>query len=79
MKLVNCSICGELFRSRDGEICDNCSTEKEDSPYKKVRDYISSHHRVSLVEVTQATGVDGRIVLKYIRDNKVSLVKGELD
>ncbi|KAB3539658.1 hypothetical protein F8154_00455 [Alkaliphilus pronyensis] len=76
MKLVNCTVCGELFRSRDGEICDICTAAKDDNPLKKVRDFItSSNRKVSLVDVSQATGVDKKLILKYIRDNRVTIVK----
>jgi len=72
-KLENCIICGELFKSKEGTICPKCLDDQE-SPYKVVKDYIFFHRGASIWEVAQATGVEPKLILKYMKDGRITPV-----
>jgi|GEM_PF-612919 len=71
--LVNCIVCGRLFKSVDDNICNRC-TDDEDSPYVRVREYLYQNSGASAVEVSEATGVSVSSIMKFIKDNRITLV-----
>ena len=71
--LVNCIVCGRLFKSDNDNICARC-TDDEDGPYVHVREYLYKNRGASALEVSEATGVSISNILKYIKDNRISLI-----
>lgn len=73
VELINCIICGRLFKSEEGTICSKCLEDKE-SPYQKVKDYIFFNRGASVFDVAEATGVEVKLILKYIKEGKISTI-----
>lgn len=71
--LVNCIVCGRLFNGVDDNICTRC-TDDEESPYVRVREYLYQNSGASAVEVSEATGVSVSSIMKFIKDNRITLV-----
>lgn len=76
MKLINCPKCGRLLKDEgEGEIlCSRCAVEEGD-PYKLVREYIYNHQGATILEVSQATGVSERLILKYLKEGRLTLLE----
>ncbi|WP_156943737.1 hypothetical protein [Alkaliphilus transvaalensis] len=71
--LENCIVCGKLFRSNEGVICQSCLEDKE-SPYQKVKDYLFFHRGASVFEVSEATGVEVKLILKYLKEGRITVL-----
>ena len=71
--LVNCIVCGRLFNGVDDNICNRC-IDDEESPYVRVREYLYLNSGASAVEVSVATGVSVSSIMKFIKDNRITLV-----
>jgi hypothetical protein len=68
-----CKICGRLF-ARDGhQECPECH-KKDSEEYRIIREYISTHHNVSAVDVNVATGIPISTILRFIKDGRVELM-----
>ncbi|KAB3526629.1 hypothetical protein [Alkaliphilus serpentinus] len=76
MKLINCTICGRLFKSQYFTICEDCLEGQEEvNPYKKVKDFLEKHPGANALEVSNATGVPKNLIVKFINDDVISVVK----
>ncbi len=72
--IKRCKNCGKLFNSYGGNFCVDC-VEELDEIFEKVQDYVFDHENASVVEISQALEIDGKIILSFIKDG--SLVLGE--
>lgn len=72
MNLSNCMSCGRLIISRGSHFCDECSRIQEEE-FKKIKEYLSSNPRASLMEVYQGTGVGFQTIKDLITDKKIGL------
>lgn len=73
MRLAKCKWCGKPFQSFGIHFCPQCVQEL-DEQYKPVRDYIYDHPHACIEEVMEATGVDQRVILYYLRDGRLEMV-----
>jgi len=64
----NCYICGDLTKNNSG-LCDDC---QEENQYKlrKIKDYLWDHPNSTVKKVHKETGVDEKLIRKYIREDK---------
>ncbi|GAB6086300.1 hypothetical protein [Alkaliphilus crotonatoxidans] len=74
MALFNCTVCGRLFKGTDSKICPRCLSNEE-GPYQKVVRYVYDHYGASVLEVSEATGVDVKLILKYVKDGKIDVIQ----
>lgn len=76
MSLANCSRCGKVFPSIAGgrDLCQACIKEEE-SNYLKVFHYLSTRPSATAQEIAQATEVDVKEIYRYVRENRLRLVK----
>lgn len=72
MDLINCKLCGKLFKNDQDILCKKCS-EKLNNPYKKIKNYLYSHGESTILELAEATGISKSLVLKYIREGRFIL------
>ncbi|AEE97518.1 TIGR03826 family flagellar region protein [Mahella australiensis] len=72
MELRNCSRCGRLFASNGGELCPAC-LEELDEQYKVVREYVYTHPKATIPEVSDATGVEEKIIFEFLREGRLEL------
>jgi flagellar operon protein (TIGR03826 family) len=76
VNLANCSRCGKVFSTVPGgrDICPACLKE-EDSNYLKVFHFFSTRPSATAQEIAQETGVDIKEIYRYVRENRLKLVK----
>lgn len=76
MGLKNCSKCGRMFAGEDFiKLCEKCRDNDEET-FKIVREYIYDNPSSTVVDVSEATGVDEEKILKFLRQGKLVL-KGD--
>lgn len=75
MSIINCPRCHRMFR-RLGErkICPTCQ-EEEEQAYARLCEWLRDHPGASVVEVAAATGVDEAMVLRLLRDGRITLLE----
>lgn len=76
MSLANCSRCGKVFSFVQGgkDVCPVCIKEEEDN-YLKVFHFLSTRPGATAQEIAQATEVDIREIYRFVRENRLQLVK----
>jgi flagellar operon protein (TIGR03826 family) len=76
MSLANCSRCGKVFPFVPGgkDICQACIKEEDDN-YLKVFHFLSTQPSATAQEIAQATEVDIKEIYRYVRENRLQLVK----
>lgn len=72
MEIRNCKRCNRLFQYNGVKYCPKCLMEM-DEMYKKVRDYLYEHPDATIVEVSEATGVEEKIILEFLREGRLEL------
>ena len=78
MKLANCSRCGRVYSAVPGgrDVCQACLKE-EDENYHKIFHYLSTRPAATAQEIAQATEIDVKEIYRYVRENRLRLVKGD--
>lgn len=78
MNWANCSRCGRAFTRIAGrrELCQSCIREEEDN-YTLVFRYLSTRPAATAQEIAQETGVDIKEIYRYVRENRLRLVKND--
>lgn len=76
MNLANCSRCNKVFAqvSKERTLCPACVKEEEDN-FLKVFHHMTSRPSATAQEIAQATGVDLMEIYRYVRENRLRLVK----
>ncbi|MCT4585976.1 MAG: flagellar protein [Peptostreptococcaceae bacterium] len=78
MELINCKKCGRTFGSTDGEqFCKKCREVELDELFKVVRDYLYANPGASVEEVHDKTGIEKRVIIKFLRDERIEIVEDE--
>jgi hypothetical protein len=76
-ELRNCPLCSSLFTFKGAStLCPQC-TGVADLEYFQVREYIFSHPGSNTLEVAAATGVKEEVILRFLREGRLSL-KGQI-
>ena len=71
MELINCKLCGNLFRSSGRDVCEKCK-KSEDDEYRKVKDYLRKRPQAAVFEVSQKTGVAISRIHTFIRQGRLA-------
>lgn len=76
MNLANCSRCGKVYSAVFGgrDICPTCLKDEENN-YLKVFHFFSTRPSATAQEIAQETGVDIKEIYRYVRENRLKLVK----
>lgn len=76
MSWANCSRCGKVYNQVPGgrDICLVCIKEEENN-YTKIFHYLSTRPSATAQEISQETGVDLKEIFRYVRENRLMLVK----
>ncbi|SFQ02976.1 MerR family transcriptional regulator [Caldicoprobacter faecalis] len=72
MDIRNCKRCNRLFQYNGIKYCPSCVMEL-DEMFKKVRDYLYEHPDATIIEVSEATGVEEKIILEFLREGRLEL------
>jgi flagellar operon protein (TIGR03826 family) len=70
MDVKNCKRCGKMFQFMGSYICMNC-VRRDDEDFGKVKGYVLDHPGASLVEVSEATGVNIRTISRFLREGRL--------
>ncbi|MFD2170110.1 FeoC-like transcriptional regulator [Tumebacillus lipolyticus] len=74
MGLANCKGCGRLYNQQvHVNVCPRCRQEEEQQFYA-VREYLKENRRASLYELSDATEVEVSLIIKWIREGRISTV-----
>lgn len=72
MDIRNCKRCNRLFQYNGIKYCPRCVLELDEA-FIKVRDYLYKNPGANIVEVSEATGVEEKIILEFLRDGRLEL------
>lgn len=75
MQVQNCKRCGKVFSSLSKTVCPNCEKEEE-AAFMKVKEFIRENSHCSLQEISDATEVSSKRILKFIRDGRLVISEG---
>lgn len=70
--LSNCSRCDRLFIKVNSDICPACH-KVVDEEYRICADYLREHKLVSLYELSDATGVTVKQIIRFIKEGRISI------
>jgi flagellar operon protein (TIGR03826 family) len=78
VSLANCSRCGKVYLQVVGgrEVCPTCIKE-EDSNYLKIFHFMTERPSATAQEIAQATEIDIKEIFRYVRENRLRLVKSD--
>ncbi|WP_313996808.1 hypothetical protein [uncultured Paenibacillus sp.] len=71
MALSNCTSCGQVMLNSRSMFCGDC-LEKYSLDIEKVKDYIKTHPRPSLMEAYQKTDIPIKTIQQFIKDGIIS-------
>ena len=70
--LRNCPTCGKVFVKINRNLCPECM-EKEEKDYDLARKYLKDNPRASVREISELTGIDGKKILRWIREGRIDV------
>lgn len=72
-EIRNCIKCGRIFQY-DGfnKKCDRCRRNEEEE-FKKVKEYLYDHPGATITMVSEETGVEEDLILKYLRQGRLEI------
>ncbi len=78
MSLVNCPRCGHVFPQPSPSVvlCPAC-LKREEEDYKKVFQFFAEKPSATAQEIASETGVDLKEIFRFIRENRLQLVKAD--
>lgn len=78
MNLINCQECGKIFASAGQKVCPDCR-KSEDEKFELVRDYLWDNPNSTISAVSEATEVGEKLIIKFIKDNRLQSEGLEID
>lgn len=76
MDITNCKKCGRAFGADGNDLCTRCRYDSEDA-FKLVKEYLYEHPRASVSEVSDETGVSEKLILQFLREERIEIVEGD--
>lgn len=75
MTLARCKRCGAIFQKViDRDLCPSC-LEKEEEEFRKVKEFFRQHPKARLEEVSEATGVDRKVILEFLKEGRLQIAE----
>lgn len=76
MTLARCKRCGVIFQKViDRDLCPSC-LEREEEEFRKVKEFLRQHPKARLEEVSEATGVDKKVILEFLKEGRLQVAEG---
>ncbi|MFV0503265.1 MAG: hypothetical protein ACK5LT_04780 [Lachnospirales bacterium] len=75
MAIQNCRKCKKIFHYINSPICPECQ-KAEQKDFDNVRSFIKENNKSTLGEVSEATGVHTKKILRYIREGRLEVTYG---
>lgn len=78
MSLANCPRCGKVYLPVAGgrPLCKDC-VKQEEEDYLKVFRFLSGRPSATAQEIAQETGVDLKLIYRFLRENRLRLVSAD--
>lgn len=73
LNVMNCIRCGKLCVRTVSEMCPACLKELE-AHYEACLNYLRDNRGITLQELSDATGVPVKQIIRFIREGRISLV-----
>ncbi len=70
MDIRNCKRCGKVFNSAGSAVCNECN-QQEQEDFEKIREYLFAHPNSTTIEVTNATGVDPKVISRLLKQGRL--------
>jgi flagellar operon protein (TIGR03826 family) len=70
MNLINCQECGKVFASAGSKVCSDCR-QSEEEKFQLVKDYLWDHPNSTVPAVSEATGVEEKTIIKFIKEDRL--------
>jgi len=70
VKVRTCRWCRKLYQGLSDTFCPEC-VEKMDDAFVTIRTYLDDHPKANAAEVTKATGLEERVVLQLLKDERL--------
>jgi len=70
MDIRNCKRCGKVFNYTGVSLCGECA-QQEQEDFEKVRAYLFEHPNSTTIEVTNATGIDPKVISRLLKDGRL--------
>ncbi len=70
MDVRNCKRCGKIFQYKGNSICPNC-VQQDDEDFRKVREYIIAHPNSTSIEISKATDVELKTIIRFLREGRL--------
>ena len=77
MTATNCPRCGRLFTKIRVPVCPMCEKAEEEQ-FQNLRAYIEEEPLSNITELSEATGVPPKRILRYIREGRLQVSEGLL-
>lgn len=71
LEFKKCKTCGRIFQGF-GLRCPDC-IEEEERQFTMVKDYIWEHPGASMHELVENTGVDAKLVLRFLKEGRLEM------
>lgn len=78
MEIKNCKRCGRIFQYTGVGICNGCISQ-DDEDFRKVKDYLIDHPGAALLEVSERTGVEMKVITRFLREGRLESEEFELE
>ena len=75
MDIRQCTACKQLFQSLGKRTCPACM-ELMDQAYMRVRDYLYDHPQAGIVELSEKTNVEERLILQFLKEELLGVAAG---
>ncbi|QYR22105.1 flagellar protein [Paenibacillus sp. sptzw28] len=73
MNIDNCPRCGKLYAKNFRDVCPACIKEI-DLEYSRCAEYLRKNKGATMQELSDETGVAVKLITKFIREGRISLV-----
>ena len=72
MSIKNCKRCGKLFKFQQHNVCQSCLI-KDQEDFDKIWEYMRTHPRVSVLELSRNTGVKPDVINRFLREGRLTV------
>ncbi len=72
MSVKNCKRCGKLFKFQLHNVCQSCLI-KDQEDFDKIWEYMRTHPRVSVLELSRNTGVKPDVINRFLREGRLTV------
>ncbi|NLY74105.1 MAG: MerR family transcriptional regulator [Firmicutes bacterium] len=70
MDVRNCKRCGKIYNYTGSAVCNNCLRQEQED-FEKVREYLFQHPNSSAAEVSEAVGVELKVISRFLKEGRL--------